>query len=51
MLYGCLESNWFMFVKGLCGTLLDGFKIVTLLCVMTCMNNMQCEEEHVNVCY
>ena len=25
------------------GTLLDGSKIVTLLCVITCRNNMQCE--------
>ena len=25
------------------GTLLDGSKIVTLLCVIACMNNMQCE--------
>ena len=46
-----LEPNGFMFVKGLRGTLLDGFKIVTLLCVMAYLNNMQCEEQHVNVCY
>ena len=37
-----MEPNWFRFVKGPGGTLLDGSKIVTLLCVMDFMNNMQC---------
>ena len=46
-----MEPRWFLSVKGPSGTLLDGSKIVTLLCVMACLNNMQCEEEHVNVCY
>ena len=32
-----------MIVKGPLGTLLDGPKIKTLLCVIACMNNMQCE--------
>ena len=36
---------------GKASTLLDGSKIVTLLCVMVFLNNMQCEEKHVNVCY
>ena len=29
--------------EGPVGTLLDGSKIVTLLCVISCSNNMQCE--------
>ena len=29
--------------EGAVGTLLDGSKIVTLLCVIACMNKMQCE--------
>ena len=29
--------------EGAVGTLLDGSKIVTLLCVIACMNNMKCE--------
>ena len=32
-----------MFVKGSLGTLLDGSKIVTWLCIIACMNNMQYE--------
>ena len=32
-----------MIVKGPGGALLDGSKIETLLCVIACMNNMQCE--------
>ena len=32
-----------MIVKGPRGTLLDGSNIETLLCVIACMNNMQCE--------
>ena len=39
---GCLEPNWFMIVKGPRGTRLDGSKIETFLCVMACLNNMQC---------
>ena len=29
--------------EGVVGTLLDGSKIVTLLCVISCRNNMHCE--------
>ena len=32
-----------MIVKGPRGALLDGSKIEILLCVIACMNNMQCE--------
>ena len=31
--------------------MLDGFKIVTLLCVMAYVNNMLCEKYHVSICY
>ena len=50
-MYECMEPNRFVFVEGPRGTLLDGSKIMTLLCVIASMNNMLCVEYHVSIYY